>query len=334
MQRTLLCFILGFFGLCSNSHAAKEILLRLQPTDDAPVIAKITASEKVILDAPPAPANAQFGWRQLALPTPFEGYVPVAALDKSLTIVAGTPVHYLPTANSAQITQVATGDDYEVVRAKEEWATVRFRKHITGFFVDDSTEDVAIDFDAIQVPLVSTQPAVAARAPTPMPVAIPAPRARVNPDAPIAQLDPKTLPPENVTWQSAGSPTHAHAAPTPEQAPSNSHSPRPTAHASNIMVPSAQTQAREAAPDLGPAKTPRLLTGTLVREINSSGPGYPIRLKSPEGRLIAFVDFSGIYISDLSPYIGQKVYLRGQIHPLPDTPGQLVILAESLRLAE
>jgi hypothetical protein len=100
------------------------------------------------------------------------------------------------------------------------------------------------------------------------------------------------------------------------------------------MVSPDQTQAREASPDLGPAKTPRLLTGQLLREINASGPGYPVRLKSPEGRLIAYVDFSSIYISDLAPYLGQKVYIRGQIYPLPDTPAQLVILAESLRLAE
>jgi len=101
-----------------------------------------------------------------------------------------------------------------------------------------------------------------------------------------------------------------------------------------IMVSPDQTQAREASPDLGPAKTPRLLTGTLTREINVTGPTYPIRLKSPEGRLIAYVDFSGIYISDLAPYLRQKVYVSGQIYPLPNNSAQLVILAESLRLAE
>ena len=99
------------------------------------------------------------------------------------------------------------------------------------------------------------------------------------------------------------------------------------------MVTTDNTQAREATPDLGPAKTPRLLTGQLVRQIEVDGPGYPIRLKSPEGRLIAFVDLSGIYMPDIDPYLGKKVYLRGQIHPLPNASGQLVILAETLRLS-
>ncbi len=325
-MRTLFYLFIGLTGLCSTSHAAKEILLRLQPTADAPVIAKVTASEKVILDTAPAPTNAPLGWRQLALPTPFEGFVPIAALEKNLSIVEGTPVHYLPTTNSAEITRVETGDSYEVIRAKEEWATVRFRKDITGYFLDDSTEEVAINFDAISVPLVATKPAPAL---TPEPVTIPAPHASINPDQPIGQLDPNALPEENVVWKPARlSGSDAESAPL-------TRIPHPTSRVSApIMVSPDQTQAREAAPDLGPAKTPRLLTGQLVREINVSGPGYPIRLKSPEGRLIAYVDFSGIYISDLAPYIGQKVYLRGQIYPLPNTPGQLVILAESLRLAE
>jgi hypothetical protein len=53
-MRTLFYLFTGLISLVSTTHAAKEILLRLQPVADAPVIAKITASEKVILDAPPA----------------------------------------------------------------------------------------------------------------------------------------------------------------------------------------------------------------------------------------------------------------------------------------
>jgi hypothetical protein len=99
------------------------------------------------------------------------------------------------------------------------------------------------------------------------------------------------------------------------------------------MVPSEQTQARETTPELGPAKTPRLLTGQLVRQISADGPDYPIRLLTPEGRLIAYVDLSRIYISDLSPYLNQKVYINGQIFPLPKANSRRVILAESLKLA-
>lgn len=336
MQRTLYSFFLCLLCLCGTARAAKEILLRTAPVADAPVIAKVTASEKVVLDAAPAPRNAETGWRQLALPTPFEGYVPTAAMGKNFDIVEGTPVHYLPTANAARITVVEPGDVYEVVRATDEWATVRFRKDITGYFTDDAAEKVAIDFESLQVPLVTTQPAPERR-PAPAPVAIPAPRARVNPDEPISQLDPSTLPPENVVWKPARSPSPE---PSSEATQGTARSPgSPNRGGSglpnpDLMVSPAQTQAREAAPELGPAKAPRLLAGILKQDLSNDGSAYPIRLQSPEGRLVAYVDFSGIYISDLTPYLDQKVYVRGQIHPLPNASARLVILAESLRLAD
>jgi hypothetical protein len=102
----------------------------------------------------------------------------------------------------------------------------------------------------------------------------------------------------------------------------------------DLVVSPSNTQAREVVPPFGPAKTPRLLTGLLTREIATEGPTYPIRLRSLEGRLIACVDLSGVFISDLSPYLDQRVYLRGQVHPLPNHSSQLVILAQEIRLAE
>jgi hypothetical protein len=359
-------------------QGAREIHLRLAPENDAPVIAKITATDKVILDAAPADQNADQGWRQLALPTPFEGYVPVATLDKSMTIMPGTPVHYLPTAQSAQITQVEDGDRYEVVREQNNWATVRF---YNLYFSDKDTETVAIDFAKSAAPesQVSPRPEpvegalapsesapgsqVSALAPsgsedqgslrtdsaspnqppTVEPLTIPAPRRPINPDAPISQLDPEDLPPENVVWQPAPATRSEPAAQGENDPPSRI--PDPASRISNppsripnpapsIMVTPEQTQAREATQEPGPSKTPRLLTGNLVRQIEVDGPGYPIRLRSPEGRLIAFVDLSRIYLPDLDPYLNQKVYLRGEVHPLPETSEQLVILAETLRLAD
>ncbi len=319
----LLCS-LGFFA---QLHAAKEILLQHAPDADAPVIAKITATEKVILDAAPADRNATLGWRQLALPTPFEGYVPIATLDKSMAIVEGTPVHYLPSASSAEITTVEPEDRYEIVRAGDEWATVRFYKEITGYFL--SVEEApALDLSFSTTPVLPV-----AVEPSPKPVAIPAPPKRINPDEPIAQVDPATLPPENVIWRAA-SPAMQDAAPAPSTQESESPSEEADSGINDLVVSPSNTQAREVAPQLGPAKTPRLLTGVLIREIAAEGPTYPIRLRSPEGRLIAYVDFSGVFISDLSPYIGQKVYLRGQVYPLPANSSQLVILAQEIRLAE
>lgn len=354
MNRTLYSFSLCFLCLCSSAHAAKEILLRTAPEAGAPVIAKVAASEKVILDAAPAPRNAEAGWRQLALPTPFEGYVPTAAMSKNFEIVEGTPVRYLPSANAARITLVEEGDAYEFVRAKEDWATVRFRKHITGYFTDDATKEVALNPDIrsggfsrhsrhLQKPDTAAEAAATqVPKPAPEPLAIPAPRARVNPDEPISQLDPNSLPPENVVWKPArsrGSKSKGESGFSTKTTQPASEEPdmsrrSPARAEADLMVTPAQTQAREAAPELGPAKAPRLLTGILKQNLANDGAAYPIRLRSPEGRLVAYVDFSGIYISDLTPYLDQKVYVRGQIYPLPGSSSQLVILAESLRLAE
>jgi hypothetical protein len=347
MHRRLTSFFLVWLTLSAPLSGAREILLRTAPEAGAPAIAKITATDRVILDAAPAGRNAEEGWHQLALPTPFEGYVPTATLDKSLAIVAGTAVHYLPTTESATITEVAPDDRYEVVREQNDWATVRFYKPITGYFLlgpGDDAVRVEIDLQAPRLtPLTPARKAQAVAAPAGPseatlepalePLAIPAPRRPINPDEPISQLDPDSLPPENVVWQPAADRGRASAARNEDQ-PESNPPPRIPNPESAIMVTPEQTQARETAPAPGPAKPPRLLSGQLIRQIEVDGPGYPIRLYSPDGRLIAFVDLSGIYLPDLNPYLNERVYIRGQIHPLPDSSSQLVIFAESLRLAE
>lgn len=389
MNRILIHSFLVSLMLTASLQGAREILLQLAPEADAPVIAKIVATDKVILDTPPARQNAAEGWRQLALPTPFEGYVPIQKLDKNMAIVPNTPVHYLPTAQSAQITQIEEGDRYEVVREQNDWATVRIDKDITGYFSDTAAAIVAIDLDAPAPQRSQTDPRAERssgafapsdseglgsqtnnavnlnQTPKPAPLTIPAPRRPINPDAPISRRDPGSLPPENVVWKPTaaarsegesktrrvnGSPLRSSSfggqaasrgsITDPESIIGNTNPPdrssiaTPPYFPEGIVVNQQNTQAREATSPIGPAKTPRLLTGQLIRQIEVDGPGYPIRLKSPEGRLIAFVDLSGIYLPDLDPYLGQKVYLRGQIHPLPNTSGQLVILAETLRLSE
>lgn len=348
MRITFSCLLLLGVALCLSARGSREILLQLAPEPDAPVIAKITATEKVILDAAPARRNAELGWRQLALPTPFEGYVPKATINKDFSITSGTLIRYLPDSNSAEITEVASGDRYEVVREQGDWATVRFDKPVTGYFLLEATRSgapVGIDpktprspgrtIPAPSVPFAeSAQPSV----PMVEPLAIPAPRRPVNPDEPISQLDPGSLPPENVVWQPAAAAARSEGEGEGESESEGVAAARSEGEGEiegvSIMVTPEQTQARETAPELGPDKTPRLLTGQLVRQIEADGPGYPIRLKSPEGRLIAFVNLSGIYLPDIEPYLGRKVYLKGQVHPLPEARGQLVILAENLRLAD
>lgn len=339
MHHSIHHWLLFCLALPLSGQDARELLLQLAPEADAPVIAKVIASDKVILDAAPAEPNADEGWRQLALPTPFEGYVPTATLDKNLEISPGTAVRYLPTSESAKITEVKPDDRYEVVRENNDWATVRFDKPVTGYFRLGSGTETTVAEAARSEPRAPaagepepTRTIARPEKPVPQPIleplTIPAARGTVNPDVPISQVDPDSLPPENVTWR----PARARRAEADRKPAGNPETSSPLAEP--IMVPADQTQAREAAPEPAPGKVPRLLTGQLLREIEADGPSYPIRLRSPEGRLIAYVDLSGIYIPDVDPYLGEKVYIRGQIHPLPETSGQLVILAESLRLGE
>ena len=261
LTRFLLCGL--FTGV--PLQAEKEITLLSAPNADAPVISKIKLSEKIISEALPALQNADTAWRQISLSTPFEAYVPVANLDRSITILAGTPAHALPTLSSPKITSVKKGDQYEVVRVEKAWACVRFSKEIKGYFL---TSEGATQTTETSNASGRSEPAIS---------------------------------------------------PYIEE---------------SIVVSTSNTQAREPVPAIGPAKKARLLTGLLIREIVPEGPKYPIRLESPEGRFIAYVDLSGIFITDLSPYIGQKVYLRGEVHPLPKGSSQLVILVQNIQLAE
>lgn len=102
------------------------------------------------------------------------------------------------------------------------------------------------------------------------------------------------------------------------------------------MVSPDQTQAREAnAEAVPPSDQPlRLLVGTLIRKIETTEPAYPIRLQSDEGRLIAYVDFSGYFIEDLSPYLDQRVYLRGHLMQAPSNDRELVLFVRNIQIAE
>jgi hypothetical protein len=334
MFRLIRLFLITLPGLSLAHAETNELLIRLQPEANSPVVSRVIATEKVVLDAAPAedPAKAAEGWQQLELALPLEGYVPVATLSKNFEITENTPVRYLPTPESQLVTYVESQDQYEVVRAEGDWATVKFVKPVTGYFLAlapaDSTRSAPelSPGSAPKPPVLNLEPA------DPTPVA-PGTSLAFDPNKAVGMTDPSHLPPENVIWKSAPRvPTAPLRQPRPRAVqPPAAAPPLPE----GIMVGPAQTQAREAQTSKPESEKPlRLLTGILVREINRDGPAYPIRLKSPEGRLIAYVDFSAIFVPDLDPFLGQRVYLRGQIFPLKPNDSQLVIYAEEIRLAQ
>lgn len=312
--------------IAAASACAEDIILRLRPDANAPIITRITATEKVLLDA--APAGDDGDWRQLDLKVPFDGYVPAATLTKNFAIVEDSPVHFLPDANSETITRARDGDLYEVKRVKEEWATVRYTKKLTTYFRADATASTPpspLPEPAAEPPALDL--AVSAPTHTPAPDAT-----EFDPDLAVGQTSPEDLPPENVVWKSAP----RDAAPArPPQADLETDQTRPPELPNGIMVSPLQTQAREASrQEKLPSDQPlRLLVGTLVRKIETANPAHPIRLRSAEGRLIAYVDFSGYFIEDLSPYLNERVYLRGHLAKSRSNSDELIIFVRDIQIA-
>lgn len=101
----------------------------------------------------------------------------------------------------------------------------------------------------------------------------------------------------------------------------------------DIMVSSSETQPRNTPrqPETVSGSSVRQLNGTLVRRLSSFGPRYPIRLESESGKRIAYVDMSEIFISDLRPYLKQRVAIQGEVHPLVPGSNELVIVARTIR---
>ncbi len=271
MKQAPAIFLTALLVFASAFASAEEVILRLHPRSDAPILNRITATEKVLLDAAPAAGNED--WRQLELKIPFEGYVPAAALTKNFAILQDTPVHFLPDASSATITRARDGDLYEIKSVKDEWATVRFRKQIKTYFRKETLpeEAPAAEREADETEVPAPGPPVldlSASAPThtPEPNA-----AEFDPSLGVAKISPDDLPPENVVWKSSS------AAPAPAMAPAKETTAakrEPPQLPGGIMVGPGQTQAREAdAANSAPTDKPlRLLVGTLVRKIDSADP--------------------------------------------------------------
>ncbi len=321
----LVCLCLA----CLTVHAGgDEIALRLQPAADAPVVAEILATEKVRIDAAPVPGLPD--WLQLALPLPLEGYIPTAALNKRLSLGEGTSVHTLPSTTALVLATLGADDPFTIAEAEDDWTRITFEKVVTAYF-PSASQNAPVQPDPASAWIAPEPPTL--ELPTDTTPLLQQPDRRLDGSGPVSTLRPDQLPPENVVWKAAP----RNPAPIRQPQP-RAYTPRPAAPdlPEGIMVDPAETQAREPAAIEPPAPDQplRRLTGILVREIDEEGPAYPIRLHSPEGRLIAFVDLSELFIRDLGPFLGQPVELRGPLLPLSPTNRQLVIFARELRRAE
>ena len=309
----------------------EDLLLRLQPDEASPVVKRIIATEKVLLDAAPVADAPE--WQQLELMLPLEGYVPAAALTKNFEIVERTAVRFLPSANAFELTKIEPGDRYEIGGAEAEWTRVTFQKKLTAYFSADASPT---EIDMTESREISAPEPPTLELPTDSGPAGEDRReeGRFDPDAPVGTRNPDELPPENVVWKTGPRSPAPIRQPQPRAIEATPSAP---ALPDGIMVGPSETQAREKKTSTeapGADQPSRRLTGILVREIRGDGPAYPIRLRSPEGRLIAYVDFSGIFISDLSPFINSQVDLRGPVRPLRHGDRRLVMFAREIKTTE
>ena len=329
-------FVTAILGTSPAPLLAEDIILRLRPEASAPILTRMVASEKVLLDA--APAGSDANWKVLELDIPFEGFVPESALTKNFAIIEDTPVHYLPEADADVITRARDGDLYEIKRVKDGWATVRYNKTLKTYFRSDANASPQ-PLSTAAPELLPAEPKVAPRLPEP--VHTPAPQTRgFDPNLGVGTTALSDLPPENVIWSSTSRQPQMPPEPEPlqpleepmpiiEQPPNQ---PIPEREPRPIVVSPEDTQAREAQTRTPPeADQPhRVLTGILVRDLGAPQRSYPIRLNAPDGRMIAYVDLSGIFIEDLSLFLNQRVMLRGQIVRADPNSRDLVIFVHQI----
>ncbi|MGC6424623.1 MAG: hypothetical protein ACON4O_06505 [Lentimonas sp.] len=74
------------------------------------------------------------------------------------------------------------------------------------------------------------------------------------------------------------------------------------------------------------------LSGTLTRAIDTEAPRYSLHLHDMDGKRIAHVDVSQMYVENIRPYLDQKVSIHGELHLEEAVSSSLVIIARTIRI--
>ncbi|CAA6678902.1 MULTISPECIES: hypothetical protein [unclassified Lentimonas] len=290
---------------------AQDVILRLAPSEAAPIIARVDWNTPEVQSARPVleADKARSGWKWIEHTTTLDGYIPTSSLSKNFEIALNTHVRAAPKANAPILTSVQTKDRIQITASNDQWSTVRFRKAVPVYFREHTLPAHTAD----QVP-GHVLPA----------------RRTIDPDAKTANIDPRALAPENVKWRAAPPGTAKPAPPQREELIPRRAAP------SSIMTRSADLQESELpqAPQVASNAPIRNVNGILVREITNSGPRYPIRLITRNGQRIAYVDMSHVFISDLRPFLSKYVQIIGEVRPVVPGSQDLIIQARTIRIAE
>jgi hypothetical protein len=296
--------------ICAAHLHGNDVILRLAPSAEAAIIAKIDAhsslmqAARAVLEAD----KAQQGWKWLEYTTTLDGYILSQRLSKNFEAAPNSLVRLEPNQHSQVLTTIQRHDIFEIIARNDTWSTIRFRKAVPVYF-----NSLAIpNYTADQVPGH----------------ALPQ-RLKIDPNAKVGQLAPNALRPENIKWRAAapGTPTPV----LPKRAQSTER-----AQPSSIMTGVADQQESELPqrPDFNADLPLRNLVGTLVREMSHTGPRFPVRLKSATGQQTTYVDMTQLFINDLRPLLNKKVQIIGEVRPVVAGSQDLIIQARTIRLAE
>ncbi len=291
---------------------AEDVILRLTPSEDAAIIARVDANSPAVKAARPVPEAEQSrnGWKWLEYTATLDGYIPTSSLSKNFEIELQTLVRAAPKATARVLTATQANDQFQVIASSDQWSTVRFRKAVPVYFRQHTLPAHTAD----QVPGH----------------ALPQ-RFKIDPNAQVANVSPSDLKPENVKWRAAPAGTPNSVLPKKKKKSSTAR-----AKPSSIMTGSTDLQDSELpqSPEVQADAPIRNLVGTLVREISNTGPRYPIRLKSASGQRIAYVDMSHVFISDLRPVLNHSVQIIGEVRPLVPGSEELIIQARTIRITK
>ena len=296
--------------ICAAHLNGKDVILRLAPSAEAAIIAKIDAHSSLIQSSRAVQESdkTQPGWKCLEYSATFKGYILSQRLSKNFDAAHGSLVYLEPNEYSRVLTTIQRNDNFEIIAHNDIWSTIRFHKSLPVYF---NSLDIP-NYTADQVPVHA------------LPL-----RLKIDSNAEVGQLAPSALRPENIKW---------HAAPLGTPIPNLAQKAQPNVRVQSrsIMISAADQQKSELPQRLEfDANSPlRNLTGTLVREMSPKGPRFTLRLKSPNGQKTTYVDMSQLFINDLRSLLDQIVQIIGEVRPIVAGSQDLIIQARTIRLAK
>lgn len=301
--------LICYATLCIAHAHAQDVLLRLTPSESAPIVARIDSRAPAVTSARPVleADKARDGWKWTEHSATLDGYIPTSSLSKNFEIALNTHVRSSPDTNASILTSVQANDRIQVTASNDQWTTVHFRKAVPVFF----REQALPAYTADQVPghVLPTHP-------------------QSTPDANHTNTQ---LRPVNVKWRAAPNTTHSATLTAPEPPV-----PQQRAKPSSLMTEASERQISELprTPQISHNSPVRKVHGILVRALTPSGTRYPLRLQTAEGKRIAYVDISQVFINDLRPFLSHPVQIIGEVRPIAPGSQDLIIQARTLRLAE